>query len=389
MVKAALKVVESPSFYTKEVELWAADSQSSHSLHYSVPYPETFPAELPAYFISKYTRRGDVVLDPFCGSGTTALEAALQGRIPCASDSNPLAVMITQAKLFPADITEVTLWLQLVNLSRPVALEQYRQVFSPFFDIDTFREILNLRALVLDRDDKTSRFIGACALALLHGHTAGYLSAYSFPQVSLSPAEQEKLNIKRSQVPEYRAVAPRILRKAAMLGRDGVPSILSQMATHGKLHVRDARDLSYLTSASVDLVVTAPPLPCLHDYLPDMWLRLWFAGVGADDVKRRISICNSLDEWLEFMNEFLFELARVVRSGGRAVLDLREILAGGVPVCLDDALVSMVSSDLGRYWEAEVSFIQRPPVAKLRNGLKERDDNRLRNSNRMLVLRRR
>ena len=40
----------------------------------------TFPVDLPAWFIKLFTQAGDVVLDPFVGSGTTALAAAQLGR---------------------------------------------------------------------------------------------------------------------------------------------------------------------------------------------------------------------------------------------------------------------------------------------------------------------
>lgn len=39
-----------------------------------------FPVDLPAWFIKLFTQPGDVVLDPFLGSGTTALAAAQLGR---------------------------------------------------------------------------------------------------------------------------------------------------------------------------------------------------------------------------------------------------------------------------------------------------------------------
>ena len=45
-----------------------------------VGHPAPFPVALPERLIELYTYRNDVVLDPFVGSGTTAIAAARLGR---------------------------------------------------------------------------------------------------------------------------------------------------------------------------------------------------------------------------------------------------------------------------------------------------------------------
>ncbi len=46
----------------------------------AVDHPAPFPVELPRRVIQLYTQPGDVVLDPFMGSGSTAIAAVLTGR---------------------------------------------------------------------------------------------------------------------------------------------------------------------------------------------------------------------------------------------------------------------------------------------------------------------
>jgi len=60
--------------YTKSV--WSFNAVSAKS----VGHPAPFPVELPYRLIQLYTYKGDVVLDPFCGSGTTCLAALKTGR---------------------------------------------------------------------------------------------------------------------------------------------------------------------------------------------------------------------------------------------------------------------------------------------------------------------
>ena len=64
----------------------------AHDLH---PYPAKFIPQIPGNLISALSRRGEVVWDPFGGSGTTALEALLLGRRAISSDLNPLSTLIT------------------------------------------------------------------------------------------------------------------------------------------------------------------------------------------------------------------------------------------------------------------------------------------------------
>ena len=60
------------------------------------------PRRLAHAFIARYSRPGDVVLDPFSGRGTAPLQAAAEGRIGVGNDLNPLAHVLTAAKLDPA-----------------------------------------------------------------------------------------------------------------------------------------------------------------------------------------------------------------------------------------------------------------------------------------------
>ncbi len=54
-------------------------------------------------YVRHYTRPGDIVLDPFCGSGGTALAALLEGRKAIAIDRSPAATFITKNHCTPVD----------------------------------------------------------------------------------------------------------------------------------------------------------------------------------------------------------------------------------------------------------------------------------------------
>lgn len=54
-------------------------------------------------YIAHYTGIDDVILDPFCGSGTTAIAALLEGRAVIAADLSPSATFITKHYCTPVD----------------------------------------------------------------------------------------------------------------------------------------------------------------------------------------------------------------------------------------------------------------------------------------------
>src|ERR1700722_19264065 len=76
-----------------------------------------YPARCSPYFvraaIEAYTRRGDIVFDPFMGGGTTLVEASALGRKAVGIDINSLAVFVSKAKtqvMTDVDIDLVDQW---------------------------------------------------------------------------------------------------------------------------------------------------------------------------------------------------------------------------------------------------------------------------------------
>lgn len=77
------------------------NTSSNYSTHGIHSYTAKFIPHIPRYFIKKYTKKKDVVLDPFAGSGTTLLEANILGRNSLGIDINPLAILIGKVKTTP------------------------------------------------------------------------------------------------------------------------------------------------------------------------------------------------------------------------------------------------------------------------------------------------
>lgn len=69
------------------------------SVHEFYRYPARFSPTLARSAIETFTSVGDLVVDPFCGGGTTAVEAQASGRRSAVADLNSLAIFVTNAKV--------------------------------------------------------------------------------------------------------------------------------------------------------------------------------------------------------------------------------------------------------------------------------------------------
>jgi DNA modification methylase len=90
-------------------EILIISNDQSYLTHGVHKFPAKFFPELPRYLIRKYSRFGDTVLDPMCGSGTVVLESMLNNRIGVGIDIDPIARLITKVKTTPIAPKTLTL----------------------------------------------------------------------------------------------------------------------------------------------------------------------------------------------------------------------------------------------------------------------------------------
>lgn len=98
----------------KDLDWDFVDAKTNYLTHGLHPYPAKFIPQIPNALIQELSSVGDVVVDIFCGSGTTLVEALTLKRHAIGVDANPLACLITEAKTTPLDSEDVSILRQLV-----------------------------------------------------------------------------------------------------------------------------------------------------------------------------------------------------------------------------------------------------------------------------------
>lgn len=375
--------LEVPTFVN---EFWTSGQRQAHSLH-EVSYRACFKPQLPAFFVTRLTRPGDVVHDPFLGRGTTPLEAALHGRVPCGNDVNPLSATLLRPRLRPPEIDAVAERLARLDLRWAGELPEDLLVF---FHPQTLAAICALRQYLLERAaegplDPADDWIRMVAVNRLTGHSPGFFSVYTLPPNQATTVEaQRRINSKRDQVPEPRDVKAIVLKKSRSLLADvdkECRRVLAGVAGRLQLLTGPAAAVPELGTGSVDLVVTSPPFLDVVQYATDNWLRCWFCGIDPKGVA--ITMARTVEAWQAVMTGALRELRRVVKPGGHIAFEVGEVRGGAIR--LEEAVIPCA---LQAGLEPELVLINVQEFTKTANCWGVHNNSKGTNSNRVVLLRR-
>ncbi|HBW48006.1 TPA: DNA modification methylase [bacterium] len=309
-------------------EFWTSRQRQAHSLH-EISYRACFKPQLPRFFITRLTREGDTVYDPFIGRGTTLLESALLGRIPFGCDVNPISTILVRPRLFPPAIVEIEDRIKTIGLNSDC---EFPEELLVFYHSETLKAVVNLKNYILDKEsegklDPIDSWIRMVATNRLTGHSNGFFSVYTLPpNQAVSMKSQQRINTKRGLTPPLRDVKKIILKKSRNLLKDLTEFDrieLERVGKLAKLETASCDKTEFIEDETVSLVVTSPPFLNEVNYKTDNWLRCWFNGIDAERIQ--IWQIKNISEWQSAMQNVFVELCRILKPGGYVAFEVGEV----------------------------------------------------------------
>jgi DNA modification methylase len=233
----------------------------THNFH---SFPAKFVPQIPKIVIDTLSTPGSTVMDPFCGSGTTLVEAKLAGRHSIGMDINPISLLISKAK------TTVLTKSQFLKIDK--ILEKIQKDFKEYDEKNpkkyiTIPEVYNLdlwfqknvqielgiikKNIDAEKNIKVRNF-------LLTGFSA-----------IINPVSNQISDTKYASTDKNIATNDTIAKFVTkIIGMKKRLNEFSKLAQNVSCNIYDCSSLSIkpVNDTEVDLIVTSPPYANTYDY---------------------------------------------------------------------------------------------------------------------------
>lgn len=311
---------------------WGFRLSQNDNMH---PYPGTFVYAIPASLITALGLQGELIVDPFGGTGQTAVEAVKYGGHAVSADINSIACLAARAKttFLPSEVRKDLRAINegILRRYQPCRAPKVKNI-SRWFHKDTLDELCRIRrAIVSQRNNTKRQFMEACFSAILPACTArrgkqhGWFADNTpLPRGVESPPYQNAIKEFLARIHHNLISVEELYAYLERDGRD--PSKVLPNAHVVQVDAVSANAADYgVEEGTVAGVITSPPYLCMADYtlgqrLSYYWLRPQYMEedfareIGARRLRARSG--NPLKAYLESMAAFVQNMSRILRRGG-------------------------------------------------------------------------
>jgi adenine-specific DNA methylase len=304
-----------------------AETRSAHNIH---PYPCKYPGEVVRQWLPK---KPCVIFDPYCGSGTTLLEATFSGHTAIGVDCNPIAILIAKTKT--ANLTEAesniilagTEWCSVQTAKRKTQkkLHEFEGRDHWFTDIVQNELSIALEAVEHFEMSKSAELVFKCAISSI---------------VNMVSNQDSETRYCRNEKGVKKFDVVQLLQKRTF-------TILSALHLRGKLQTRakvvEANFLKddVIKPESIDAIVTSPPYANTMDYYlyhkqRMNVLSMSFRSAMTREIGSRHEFSSKkapAEKWRADYMASLAEMHRCLRDKGLATIVIGDSQIAGKKVC--------------------------------------------------------
>lgn len=324
-------------------------------VHYGFQgYFTTQPFNVVSAYINNFSRKGELIFDPFVGSGVTAVESLRNYRKVSVIDLNPFAIFLTKTKCSYINIPEFNSMFE--NIVRTIedeckainnlSTKELEKLEIPYWypkniklpsdaDVDFLHDIFSKKqlyhlSLIYSEIDKLTKSDEKDLMLMLFCATLSRANlAYDLPDDgrSQNAGQFTIFSTGRYRIPKNRAelIPLEVFKrryKNMIKAKEETNKIFKNFVNNKNFQARvgSATDLkSYIKDSTVDYIYTDPPYGGHIAYLDlsivyNEWLKLKVTKKMKQlEVIEGGEINHSMDEYKNLLKESLSEMSRVLK----------------------------------------------------------------------------
>lgn len=289
------------------------------------PYPAKFPVFTAEEHIIRYSKIGDLVFDPFVGSGSSLLAATANNRFAVGTDINGIAVLISKFKLLNIDEIDVeNLHAFLISLKQRMESKNYGVLWyydsiNHWFSDPAIESLSCIKNEIHHLFEDNFRLKIFCNLVL-----STIINTVSKQESDTRYAAKEKEWVTHSFVMEkFESKFAQCLEILKNCRRS------VQYLEGSKVYLYNSKKCEeVLKKESVDMIITSPPYPNTYDYYlyhkhRMLWLDEDYKYAMNEEIGSRrefSSLKKPKDNFARDLSEIFMSCDKVLKVGGFIVI---------------------------------------------------------------------
>lgn len=358
----------------KEDKSWAFEDSSrkdtSYASHGYHRYPAKFIPQLARRCILENSNEGDLVVDTFCGCGTTIVESLIYGRKGIGTDINPVAVLISKAKITPIEPDKLNKakekLFNLIENREKVKYRQFNERIVYWFPdkeirLSLFKILKDIKSL---KEKELINFF-LCGFSQILKNCSIWLAKSNKPTRDFNKKQQDPIKTFKRQI------------NSMIRGNLELYSLTERkLIKENKIVLSDARKIP-TGDNSVKMIVTSPPYVTSYEYadlhqLTALWLeytdnlnkfREGFIGsvhkqdIDHNGIKSQLAI-KTIEELYKIskkealgtknyfleMQECFQEMQRILKPKGKACIVIGNTRLKGVEILNAEIFVEIMNN---------------------------------------------